>query len=532
MWQWSDNPSDGRARRHELEYPSDPWMFYGTPKGIWRLLDAAVGETVPIMTALEYANIMRGRAPHDMARDELVIERVVAVARYLHLQCQSLFEALRDEQCASTILHNELERVRAASRQELASPPSEEVEQLQEDLIELREDLLQISQDLEAERSNSSRLEKVFAMAQRHASGLESDLSHARNRYSDACRDASSSRLEVERINNSLLQVTSQRDSLLQQLELTRDSLSTEQRECSRLRDELAAAGIAAQVAEKEHDRLLAQSLRDSEVAPHLPAAVVDELAHLRQEITETLGEQALTRLLSRPRRGALTGHISEGRVFDYSSAMTAAYDPRVSTNTSSPVASVTDTPIHPMRAEGRRPTGMESPVSTTRAATIAPTPFSVRRVGAGTVAFVEAHASAADPTGPMASNSASAPFTAIANVLLNTRPVELKGSELTSAQVRKFIDYVEACVRAGAYNATTIANLIDPPAMEAIDTLMHTSDMMRDHPVDQWQTQWDLERILDALREIYPLNESERFVNKEERWEAALKSLKDVAAR
>ena len=57
----------------------------------------------------------------------------------------------------------------------------------------------------------------------------------------------------------------------------------------------------------------------------------------------------------------------------------------------------------------------------------------------------------------------------------------------------------------------------------------MHTSDMMRDHPVDQWQTQWDLERILDALREIYPLNESERFVNKEERWEAALKSLKDI---
>ena len=51
----------------------------------------------------------------------------------------------------------------------------------------------------------------------------------------------------------------------------------------------------------------------------------------------------------------------------------------------------------------------------------------------------------------------------------------------------------------------------------------------MRDHPVDQWQTQWDLERILDALREFYPLRESERFVNKEERWEAALKALKGI---
>ena len=52
---------------------------------------------------------------------------------------------------------------------------------LQGDLIELREDLLQISQDLEAERSKSSHLEKVFAMVQSHVSGLESDLSQARN---------------------------------------------------------------------------------------------------------------------------------------------------------------------------------------------------------------------------------------------------------------------------------------------------------------------------------------------------------------
>ena len=269
-------------------------MFYGTPKGIWRLLDSSVGETVPIMTTLEYANIMRGRAPHDMTRDELVIERIVAVARYLHQQCQNLFEALREEQFVSITIHNELEVVRAASREELTSSPSEEAGQLREDLVELREDLRQISRDLEAERNISSRLERVFAMAQRHASSLENDLSQARDRYSDACRDASSSRLEVGRLSDSLLQVTNQRDSLEQQLELTRDSLSTAQQECSRLREELAAAGVAAQLVEQERDRLSVNSLRDSEAArestaPHPPSAVESELAHLRQEITETL---------------------------------------------------------------------------------------------------------------------------------------------------------------------------------------------------------------------------------------------------
>jgi len=155
-----------------------------------------------------------------------------------------------------------------------------------------------------------------------------------------------------------------------QQLELTRDSLSTVQQECSRLRDELVAAGVAAQLVEQERSRLLAQAFKDSEAAresaaPHLPLAVESELAHLRQAITETLGEQALLRLLPRPRRGTTSAYTSEGRGLDYSSAMTAAYaasGPRVSITTSSPAVSVADTPIHPSWVEGRRPTGMESP--------------------------------------------------------------------------------------------------------------------------------------------------------------------------
>ena len=104
-------------------------------------------------------------------------------------------------------------------------------------------------------------------MLQRHASSLESDLSQARNRYSDACRDASNNRLEAGRLNDLLLQSTNQRDSLEQQLALTRDSLSTAQQEFSRLHDELIAAGVAAQLVKQERDRLLATSLRDSEAA-------------------------------------------------------------------------------------------------------------------------------------------------------------------------------------------------------------------------------------------------------------------------
>ena len=106
---------------------------------------------------------------------------------------------------------------------------------------------------------------------------------------------------------------------------------------------------------------------------------------------------------------------------------------------------------------------------------------------------------------------------------------MELSGPDITSAQVRKFIEYIESCLRSGTYNPAMFTNLIDPPAMEGIDVLMSISDMLHEYPTARWQTDWDVDRILDALREIYPLHEADRFVNSEERWDDAVKSLKHI---
>ena len=34
---------------------------------------------------------MRGRAPHDLMQDEVVIKRILAIARYQHELCQHLY---------------------------------------------------------------------------------------------------------------------------------------------------------------------------------------------------------------------------------------------------------------------------------------------------------------------------------------------------------------------------------------------------------------------------------------------------------
>jgi len=394
VWQWSDNPLDGRARRHELWRPRDPWMFFGTPKGIWRLLDSAVGEDVPLMTALEYANIMRGRAPHDLTRDELVIERVVAVARYLHLQCQNLFEALQEEQGAANAIHSELEAIRATggtthyggespvaeSKGELAESPSPEDHDLQEDLDELRRDLRELSDDLEGERKRSSQLENDLAWSRSRIVELEQEWFYANDNVANASKEASDCRLTVERTNNSLLLVTSERDSCIQQLKLARDAASTAQQEHDQRRADLVTARNAAQGAELERNSLrtqleeahaltrLAEQARDQALRaveaarntaasqPPAAAAAADELAHLKREITESLGEQALLRWLARSRQSATTVIAGEGSGTDYSAAMPAAYaasDTALFIKSSSPAIPVMDTPLHSGRRSG-----------------------------------------------------------------------------------------------------------------------------------------------------------------------------------
>ena len=92
-------------------------MFAGPPLGVWRLLDAEVGEDFPLMSAVEYANIMRGRAPHDLMQDELVIERILAIARYLHELCQHLYTRNRFDRETLAKLVTPLGRLRSRSVQ-------------------------------------------------------------------------------------------------------------------------------------------------------------------------------------------------------------------------------------------------------------------------------------------------------------------------------------------------------------------------------------------------------------------------------
>ena len=88
---------------------------------------------------LEYANVLRGRAPHDLMQDELVIKLILAIARYLHELCQHLYTRNHFDREILAKLEEESDSARSASEQERpdATPDDDCDEQLREVIGEL-----------------------------------------------------------------------------------------------------------------------------------------------------------------------------------------------------------------------------------------------------------------------------------------------------------------------------------------------------------------------------------------------------------
>ena len=160
------------------------------------------------------------------------------------------------------------------------------------------------------------------------------------------------------------------------------------------MRNELDAArddALRLRAAEQELDRLRGElEVARSATLLH-SASAQEDYSHLKRGIIDTLGEQALQRFLDRPRVVVANDQPLGGTVPSYSVAMTAAYaassPPRTDPSSPLPVG-VTDTPL-------RAPANI--PTTTMRAANpAAATPFTIRRLGSGTLAFVEHKASMA----------------------------------------------------------------------------------------------------------------------------------------
>ena len=78
LWYFADSfinrGPDGISGRSPSLVSLNHWMFAGPPLGVWRLLDAEVGEDFPLMSVLEYANIMRCYGGPSVTKIDFYIE--------------------------------------------------------------------------------------------------------------------------------------------------------------------------------------------------------------------------------------------------------------------------------------------------------------------------------------------------------------------------------------------------------------------------------------------------------------------------
>ena len=112
-------------------------MFRGPPPEIWSLVDSPIADTMVWLSAEDIANLLRGRAPHDIARDTVALQRVLATGRYLEMKSQTLYEALSESQA----------EVEAAKEIQAEAEDSEQATRAEMDIIS--EDLILARQQVE-----------------------------------------------------------------------------------------------------------------------------------------------------------------------------------------------------------------------------------------------------------------------------------------------------------------------------------------------------------------------------------------------
>ena len=199
--------------------------------------------------------------------DELVIERILAIARYLHQLNQHLYTRSRYDRETLVALESQLEAARNDVRQLRASaqerqdviPDEDYAEQLREVIGELQD----ASSDLRIERSRTTRLVLDLEASRRQAHDLAQDLTREKEQSAGARSDLDACRLAKLLVEDTLRLTTVERDSLTEQLRQVREtSIEAEQahlREQEQMRNDLELArndALQLRATEQELDRL------------------------------------------------------------------------------------------------------------------------------------------------------------------------------------------------------------------------------------------------------------------------------------
>jgi hypothetical protein len=94
--------------------------------------------------------------------------------------------------------------------------------------------------------------------------------------------------------------------------------------------------------------------------------------------------------------------------------------------------------------------------------------------------------------------------------------PPKLTKNTLESVAVDTFIKYLHQLIRADAFDDSVIINLIDSETIGLLTYYFQPTETAREHPITHhWTVDWDVATIIQALEELYPLQQEHRHLDR-----------------
>ena len=98
--------------------------------------------------------------------------------------------------------------------------------------------------------------------------------------------------------------------------------------------------------------------------------------------------------------------------------------------------------------------------------------------------------------------------------------PPKLTKNTLESVAVYTFIKYLHQLIRADAFDDSVIINLIDSETIGLLTYYFNPTQTAREHPIaHHWTVDWDVATVIQALEELYPLQQEHRHLDRGSRW-------------
>ena len=104
------------------------------------------------------------------------------------------------------------------------------------------------------------------------------------------------------------------------------------------------------------------------------------------------------------------------------------------------------------------------------------------------------------------------------------TKVPKLTRTTLVNTEVHLFIQYIHRLLSHEAFDDSVLGNMIDTETISLVQFIFYPTETHRRHPIsNHWTIDWDVATIIEALKELYPLQAEHKHLDFRSRWQQVI---------